>query len=106
MEYRFSGHMIFDTAIGRYTLEGNKIIPHYYPIPIDTSSWAQLRKIGLGSTIQFEIWDYERKKYGSSAPKLMLVKNSKIFLCDSLGNRIKYEVDRNGRKRRYYLKKL
>lgn len=99
LEYRYWGHMIFDTATAHFTRNYNTLILNYYPIKVDTSDWPVLHKQG------FTLMEQEYARLGKSAPYALIIKNRKLFLIDSDKKIVKSKIDVKGRSKSYFLKK-
>lgn len=101
LEYRYSGHLIFDTAVAHYSLVGKRLTLNYYPITIDTSDWPELRKQGSITIVEILY-----KEMGKSAPYGLLLQNNKLFLVDKNDNILKKKSNSKGKDKRYFLRKI
>lgn len=100
LEYRYSGHMIFDTAVARFSLIGNRLSVQYFPISIDTSAWPELRKLGVTGM------ENENENMGKSAPIGWILRGKKLFLIGENMKVVRNKNNEKGRSRRYFLKRI
>lgn len=100
LEYKYWGHMIWDTAVARYNLVGNQLILQYYPVYVDTSGWQRLRKMGV------TLMEEEYARMGKSAPAGLILQRDKLVLFDTSLGIIKKKPNRNGRRKKYFLIKI
>lgn len=100
LEFRYSGHLVYDTATANFTRTGNRLELTYFPIAVDTSKWTELRKQGI------TLMEQEYNRLGKSAPHGLVKKNNKLFLVSEDGQIIKYKSNYKGKNKKYFLQKV
>jgi len=100
LEYKYWGHMIFDTAVARFNLIDKKLILQYYPLQVDTSDWLQLRKLGV------TLMEQEYARLGKSAPLRLTLGSNKLFLIETSSGIVRTKSNKNGKQKKYFLKKV
>jgi hypothetical protein len=100
LEFKYWGHMIYDTATARFSVNDKTLHLCYYPVQIDTSSWPELRKQGIS------LMEQQYAGLGKSAPFGLLIRGKKLFLIGNDLGIVKVRPNYKGREKKYFLKKL